>query len=430
MKSFEKWFPVVFASPFLFATTTFEALSFISELARWLVLGIALVFAYLNGFARGQRGRLGMVGIDYTAMLVLAFFALTALWAIAPSYSLQRTISLGLLYGAAFWWAWGYADRFGDKLLLQLFLTTITVVLGINLFVFGVLSPGAIVSRRFQGFFENPNNIGLICSVALPLVFSELLSKRGRWEWISFLVLLLSLLACGSRTGLISAAAGIMIIWGIRAGRGNWIAITLGVLFAGFAVSLSLTSFFDDNIRRGHSLETLSNRTFFWELAKELYIPKRPWIGHGFGTDGLIHDHYGITLSDMKLRGYGVMSSYYGLAVAVGIPGAIAFFSLLVFSTLTRLRRYWRDSHIVALSATIVAGLLVGITESAIYSVGNCFAYLFWICFALMIRRTVYRERSIRLGQGGALKRPRKPMRKARSRPRSNPISQPSPSEN
>jgi threonine/homoserine/homoserine lactone efflux protein len=99
------------------------------------------------------------------------------------------------------------------------------------------------------------------------------------------------------------------------------------------------------------------------------------------------------------------MSSYYGLAVAVGIPGTILFYLALVSGLLKPLARYRRDLRLMALCGMVVAGLLVGITESAIYSVGNCFAYLFWMGFALMIRRTVYRMRRVPMTAGGALKR-------------------------
>lgn len=425
MSSLEKWFPVVLALPFFLSTTMLEVLRLPSELGRWLVLATALVLAYLRGFKRGPRGRLGLVGADFSALIVLLFFGASALWAFAPAYSFQRTISLSLLYGTAFWWSWGYADRFGEGRLLRLFLRTAAVILGVNLLVFGSLAPGEIIARRFQGFFENPNNLGMICSISLPLAFASLLRKRRKWELVFFGIFFLTLLACGSRTGLVSAIVGMTIIGGLRGSRGNRTTIGMGFLFAVVIVILPFTEFFKENIVRERSLETFSNRTFFWELAKERYIPAHPWAGHGFGTDGLIHDHYRVVLSDLKLRGYGVMSSYFGLAVAVGIPGAIIFFALVMIPTLTGLVRYWKDPQLVALAAAVVSGLLVGITESAIYAVGNCFCYLFWICFALMIRRLVYRQRGIRLNQDGALTRPRKRKATRKGRSRGSPSPQP-----
>jgi hypothetical protein len=306
---------------------------------------------------------------------------------------------------ATFWYGWGYADRYGEEKLLRLLLRSATLLLGANLLVYGISNPGEVLARRFQGVFENPNNIGLICSISIPLVFAELLRKRGKRELVEFAVLFLSLLACGSRTGLLASLAGMSWVGALRAFRGNRLALGFGALLGVCIGLISLTGFFDENVARVESLSTLSNRTYFWELAKLDYIPRRPWLGHGFGSDGEIHEYYGIVLSDLKLRGYGVMSSYYGLAVAVGIPAAVLFFLTLASAVVVPVARFRGDGRLMALCGLVVAGLLVGITESAIYSVGNCFAYLFWMGFAMMIRRSVYRSRRIKLNRHGAIAR-------------------------
>jgi hypothetical protein len=411
MTSLERWFPVAFALPFLFATTQFEVTKLPSEIARWVMLFTACGLAVFHGMRRGPGGRVGMVSADFVALGILSFFALTAVWAIDAGYSIQRTVSFGLLYVAAFWYGWSYADRFGEVCLLELLLRTATVVLGANLMIFGATAPGEIIARRFQGFFENPNNIGLICAISLPLAFSELLRKRGAWQWAAFSVFFLSLLACGSRTGLIASAVGMLLIGGMHFIRGNKLAIAFGVGLVALVGLISFTNFFDENVARSETLATLSTRTYFWEMARLDYIPKRPWHGHGFGTDGMIHQYYGISLAERQLRGYGVMSSYYGLAVAVGIPATILFYVALIGGLLQPLTRFRQDLKLVALCGMVVAGLLVGITESAIYSVGNCFAYLYWIGFALMIRRTVYHSMRVPMTAVGALKSSRSPRR-------------------
>jgi hypothetical protein len=396
---------VAFALPFLLASTQFEFLKLLSEIARWGMLAAACGLAALHGFGRGPRGRVGIGVPDFLALGFLGFFALTAVWAIEAFYSIQRTVSFGLLYVTVFWWGWSYADRFGDTRLLQLFLRTAAVILGLNLLMFGVLTPTTLIVRRFSGYFDNPNNIGLICAISLPLVFAQWLRNRGKLDILVFAVFLLSLLACGSRTGAVSSAVGILLILGIHAIRGNRLAVVFVVCFAALAGFASTTDFFSENIARVDSLDTLSNRTVFWEMARFNYIPKRPWLGHGFGTDLYIHQYYGISLKEVKLRGYGVMSSYFGLAVAVGIPGAVLFYLATIGGLVRPLTRYRRDPQLIALSGMVVAGLLVGITESAIYSVGGTFCYLYWMGFALMIRRTVYHRMRVPLTVGGGLKK-------------------------
>jgi hypothetical protein len=409
MRTFEKWFPVAFALPFLFATTMLEFLQLPSELGRWAVL----VLAAGSALVEGRRTGAGFRWFDWTALAVLGFFSASALWAIDEIYSFQRTISLGLLYVGAFWYWWGWVDRFGQRLLIERLVRTAAVVLAANLVLFGALDPGSILERRFQGFFENPNNIGLVCSVGLPLAFALLLRRRGAWEIAGFAVLSLSLLVCGSRTGLVAAGAAMALIGGLRALRGNKAAIGFVVGVGAMLFAVSLTNYFDENVARTESLETLSNRTHFWELAKLDYIPERPWLGHGFGTDALIHDYYGITLSDLQLRGYGVMSSYYGLAVAVGVPATVFFFAVMWLGTAWLLYRHHQDGWMVTAAATVVAGLLVGITESSIYSVGSCFAYQFWIAVMLTTRRGVVlgQRRTAATNAGKTKRRRRRPRR-------------------
>ena len=134
-----------------------------------------------------------------------------------------------------------------------------------------------------------------------------------------------------------------------------------------------------------------SNRTFFWDLGRG-YIEKRPDFGHGFGTDVLIHDYYGIALVDLGLRGAGVMSSYYGLAVQIGQPFAYCFFGAIWGFVSHSFIKYWRDYEIASLVGTITSGLVLCFFENVIYSAGNNFCFLFWIIFMLAVRRILYRK--------------------------------------
>ena len=398
-----KYFPVIFVLPFLLATTDLDLLKQTSEVFRWVVLFVALGWAFSKTFSSGFRHESGILTPDVIIVAVLIYFSVSTVWSIAPAYSFQRTVSLGLLYIATFWCFWHYVDQRGEERLLQLFLRTSGIVLGVNIVIFGVLSSGDVLALRFQGFFANPNNLGLICSLSLPLSLAAVFKRPGKFEWVLFGIFTASLLACGSRTGLVASGIGMFIIGALRVIRGNRLALLFGVLVIVFLGVLSASRFFDEKVLRIDSLSTLSDRTFFWELAKEEYIRARPLLGHGFGADNLIHDYYGIVLEDVNLRGYGVASSYYGLAVSVGVPGAILFCLLIASAPLVALVRFRRNPQIVTLAATVVAGLLVGITESAIFSAGNCFAYLFWTVFALLIRRLVYQNRRIRLTRQGAL---------------------------
>jgi hypothetical protein len=97
------------------------------------------------------------------------------------------------------------------------------------------------------------------------------------------------------------------------------------------------------------------------------------------------------------------MSSYYGLVVQMGWFFAVLFFLslwvLVVRSTLFSLKNF----ELVALGATIASGLILSAFESVVYSAGNAFSFLFWVCVMLASRRLAYASRGIRLDRNGAL---------------------------
>lgn len=173
---------------------------------------------------------------------------------------------------------------------------------------------------------------------------------------------------------------------------------------------VSRTEFFKERILREESLESGSTRTDFWEMGKE-YTAKRPWVGHGLGTDTLIHQHYGVSLRDMRLRGAGVMSSYFGMTVQMGRPLTYAFFGLLWGLAIWCVTVWRRDFQLVIYGGTIISGLIVCIFEPAIVSAGNCFSFLFWMVVALAVRRMHYRRERVPMNRRGGLARARKGVR-------------------
>jgi hypothetical protein len=424
-----RFFPVFYTLPFVAATLSIERVAAVGDIARWLVLGIGALLAVFAAFERGRRAFDGFAKSDLAVIGFLAFFLLSSRWSIEPLYTLQRTISVVLLCLTCFWVLWRWVNQFSTDLLIAEMLYTLGTCLLVNLGLGLVFARDQLLSARFQGAFENPNNIGLITALCVPLALGRALLKRRIVDWSVLAVFLANMVLCGSRTAMVSAfmAAALMILaWMIRRAK---LALTLTGLLAGGMLALSQTAYFKENVLREKSLESMSNRSLFWELATTEYIPHRPRLGHGFGSDRFIHDHYGTVLSDLQLRGYGVMSSYYGLAVQVGIPATVLFFGLLWGGSIRALLRFRRDWQSVMFAATVVSGLLACVAESAIYSAGNCFAFLFWAVVMLMIRRgreldmaaavgqaiAKQERRKQRIGLNRPTPRPRRPMPAAAS---------------
>lgn len=377
--------------PFLMATIQQPQVSMAGRALRWIILAIGCLMAVKSGFKRAGEKRRLVTSADKTIIAFLSLFFLSEIWTIQPWFTVQRAASMTLLYGCSFWTLWEYADHFSEKQLIRKILQTLGIVLALNFAALIITPNSAWFAGRFRGFFVNPNNIGLTLSVAMPLALAQLIKDRTTWLFILVAVFSASLLACGSRSPILGTGiATIAILISFSAKKSSQV-IAIAVLSCIGLTFFIQTDLFTEHVLREDSLYQASNRTFFWELGRE-YIAKRPDFGHGFGTDTLIHDHYGIALVDLALRGDGVMSSYYGLAVQIGRPLAYCFFGAIWGFVFYSFMKYWEDYELVTLLGSIASGLVLCFFENSIYSAGNNFCFVFWMVFMLAVRRILYRK--------------------------------------
>ncbi|MDA7932158.1 O-antigen ligase family protein, partial [Akkermansiaceae bacterium] len=241
--------------------------------------------------------------------------------------------------------------------------------------------------------------------------------KREKVDFVIAVVISLNVLAAGSRTAILAAGlAGLGIVICLMKKRPKlaWASVAAVLLAAVYFIP---TDYFTENVLRESSLENASNRVAFWEYART-FIERRPVLGHGFGVDAMVWQYYGYDKQMLQLRGYGVMSSYYGMAVVLGKPVAYAFFTSFWAWVLYGLYKYRTNIVMVGYLLTIVAGLVTCVFEAALYSAGNAFAYLFWIVVMLYLRRDVYKRNGIKLNKRGGLQRKAKKARRTRTRER------------
>jgi len=399
--SFWRQFPAFYVIPFLLSTVEIESLAVFNESLRWVMLGLGVFIFLLLRAPFGIRKLSNLLLADIIMIAFLLLFLVSYFWSIDPPYTFKRALSLVLLYGCSFWTFWYYADRFSEEMLLRKILLIVVIVLTLNILL-APFFPSALTRGRFSGIFVNPNNIGMIAGLSAPLAFSLWLKTRQHFYLFAFLIPVVSLLAAGTRSALLGVFIAMSLILA-SVFRRHPVRTFLIVLLAVIAAVIFIqTDYFIEHVLREESLETASNRVFFWDLAKG-YIARRPLLGHGFGTDIFIHEYYGLRLTTVGLRGYGVMSSYYGLAVQLGWVVMGVFFTLLWLLALRCVLVHRRNPQLVGLGATLISGLVISFFEPAIYSAGNAFAFLFWICVMLAIRRLYYRRRGIALDFHGGI---------------------------
>ena len=134
---------------------------------------------------------------------------------------------------------------------------------------------------------------------------------------------------------------------------------------------------------RVDTMQAMSGREEAWQVAWGLIL-ERPFSGYGFGTEDLIFAFVGASFEEHS--GAMAHNSYLGLALQVGLVGALLFFLPLFQVTLNTYRRAlaFRNPLLLALTASTVAALTIAVSESWIYSAGTALALPFWVIFGLL----------------------------------------------
>jgi O-antigen ligase len=361
------------------------------EHVRWLPFGL-LGFALLSEMAVTGRSWRRFRGRDTYMVLWLVFALASALYSIAPSLTLGRAATLVLMYVAVFWAAWRYAGRKGEERVVELILLAALVVLGGGLLALP-LGGGLVFGERFSGLIENPNSVGLLTALLMPLAVERLMS-RGRFrDYLLVAVMTTGIVLSGSRGGMLATLIGTTyVLW--RARKRVFVVGLVASLGAAILVLMSPhereVELIVDPYLRVETLASGGGRVEVWPIAMSI-IKQRPLFGHGFGTEDLLFRSYGYDPeSFLQHTGSYLHNSYLGLTAQLGLVGAVTFFLPLIYFAYRRLRGSLGDVRLDvahALEGTLIAGLVACFFESWIYSMGNSQAFPFWLSVMLLIHR-------------------------------------------
>ena len=135
---------------------------------RWLPLAALAAIPIAEAIIRRRSPRPlyffdGLVG----TWLSFAFFS--GWYSIDPSLTFQRAASLLLLFLAVFWGVWRVADSHPEREIVDLLLMAALVVYGLSWALLSFLRVLGSPTARFQGILENPNSIGLLTALLLPM---------------------------------------------------------------------------------------------------------------------------------------------------------------------------------------------------------------------------------------------------------------------
>ena len=145
---------------------------------------------------------------------------------------------------------------------------------------------------------------------------------------------------------------------------------------------------YDRENPRNDTAITLSNRIGKWTLGAQYFL-ERPLMGFGFGTEDQLFDLYGMRPVEYVYTGTYFHNSYLGLALQLGLMGAVLFYlplGLLVSREIRFANRPPPDLMRTALMAVVLTGMVSGLFSSDLYSMGNPKTVSFWICVMLLQR--------------------------------------------
>jgi O-antigen ligase len=258
-------------------------------------------------------------------------------------------------------------------------------------FIIGMLSIGIVLrfaapqialiegTVRFKSVLGNPNGLGIFLHLTFMLWITirelKLAHFTKKENWYILFVILISLIWCGSRNGLMNVFLFYLIY---RLVKINWflavivVSVVVGFQDQLFEVFISVIEFFNlEGYFRVESIEEGSGRKVAWVFAWQ-EIQDYYFLGGGFGHDENIMRPNYYWLAREGHQG-GVHNSYLSMWFDAGIVGVSAYF--LAFAS--QVIRAMKNNYIVlAFGVTVLFSITY---ESWLVASLNPFTILFLI---------------------------------------------------
>jgi O-antigen ligase len=368
---------------------------------RWIfLLALMLYLLVKRRFMFGFQSLFGVALLSYCAWCMSTYS-----WSEVPQLSLEKAVAFSLV-AVAFVSA-GH-DWIHDRGSLKA-LACLAPVTVIALFA-GVMARGgggAIVTPQrgvelYQGITDNPNMLGSLIAMALPLLLWVAYKNRARpqvrWVWFALLALAVLLLAkTYSRSAILAAGMVAMgFCWSLKLGRTGFVlALIAGAMLIATAAS---TEFFDtiyqDYILKGATEDYILQYSQGASEGGVLYTRQQVWQQsyENAQQGGWVGAGYGVTVGDTAFQGgatavgYGREKGNTQLAIVeeTGLVGLAlySFLLLTIFHPLVSAFRHENNSDRKVLLG-IITGALAGFIVMSVFeawwvSPGSAESAYFW----------------------------------------------------
>lgn len=379
------------------ATSTIAPLEAVAEYGRFAAVLLLLLttWAGTQGAEPKQYSTLPrrLVGI-LTVILVLAVASIT--WSRVPFESLWHAGALGaliLIVRSLVRHRW--ADR---ATMVNDFRTGYGIVVGsfVACLAAAVAGYGEAYNitggERLQGIYANPNTVGQLAAITIPLGWGLAREKKSVALALSIVPAVMVLLMSGSRTAIVGV--GIAVAWmAIRSPLKTKLTVAyVGALAVLAAVATGWNPLGSSLERFGTTAggDQFSGRLGIWNATVDL-IEAHP-LGYGWqSAQAVLAQMYesGVLIDDFT----SVHNSYLQFVFDLGFLGLVPLMVLVGYLTVIAARGTTGGIG-VGLVGVITAGLVVQLGESSIFGTGQAYPYVFW--FAVAGALTIYEPKEPR----------------------------------
>lgn len=307
------------------------------------ILGVLLIVAGLGSMLRGRSIKLRNPSLMLFLAVLFVFWAvLSNLWTINVSRGLTQSLIYVQLV-IMVWLIWELCRTKKQHLILvQAFVLGAYVLAGSTVYGFltNPFEPNSMQSmERYTGIGGNPNDIGAIMALALPMAWHlSLLQRSGwlRWLNLSYLpVAVLGVVLTASRGGAVIAVVGLAAIpltynYANRSRRIVF-AVALGIMAIVVFNLVPPENFLRLAATSAEISEgNVSNRSQIWQAGLEAYS-EQPLLGVGVGS---------FSQATTPFLGYRAVAHnvFVNILTEMGVVGLTLFVSLILVTLLPLLR--------------------------------------------------------------------------------------------
>lgn len=392
----------VFLFIFLFSAFISQTRTPLNEpfyIIKWITLIGFVSIGLLNiSFDKKDLNRGIEVKLPIQILMVFCIYIfLTAFQSINLTDSFFKVFSFYLMVIISFYIIPLYASIEKNRnIIINVIFIFINSVLILNL-IYTFLLPSSAFTRypyiRYLGITENPNTLGMLCFMGLPVLIYKYktIKKRIKW-WIVFLIILtfIFIIMTYSRASMLA----VTVITAFVLYFYNRFLFKLGLFIGIIAIIfLILNPIFLELLRLAEN--PFSFRDQLLEIGLKAW-DKHKIFGTGYGTAHILTGNkflYFQKSFDLYLIGKHFHNIYLEVLAETGIVGFTLFLSLLTSWVVFSFKKIFRsegEEKVFAITYTglLLAVILHGLFESFLLSAGNASSIIFWILTALTIQGT------------------------------------------